>query len=372
MMHRRSFPMPGLAGAAPQVNGGEPIVVKDEPGMPHRGKVFAAVHAHLDDIPYYAAGLCAKLMSEGYTGYILRTSNDERCGGRSTAENILSNEQDHFRMAAALGFKDVFDFYYQNHDMDGISYIDLRGRLILIFRMLQVDTILSFNPWGHAEENPDHWVTGRAVEEACWMAGMPNDFHEHLEAGIQPHTVGERYYFYAREGQPYNRVVDIGSHVEKKIDAIVGPSFARNSPGRESGFHCWGTMTAPRIGRTCASSFSKTTGSTGSRTTSSLRSGSTTSTGGRRNRRPTSTSRKTRSTYDDAQRFVEGNGWWFAGRGRDRALDPAGAGGRGGCRPHEDHEDRRSAFPAGPENPGNCAQLDVGAVAHGHGNHRHR
>ncbi|HZT31110.1 MAG TPA: PIG-L family deacetylase [Bryobacteraceae bacterium] len=221
MMHRRSFPMPGLAGAAPQVNGGEPIVVKDEPGMPHRGKVFAAVHAHLDDIPYYAAGLCAKLMSEGYTGYILRTSNDERCGGRSTAENILSNEQDHFRMAAALGFKDVFDFYYQNHDMDGISYIDLRGRLILIFRMLQVDTILSFNPWGHAEENPDHWVTGRAVEEACWMAGMPNDFHEHLEAGIQPHTVGERYYFYAREGQPYNRVVDIGSHVEKKIDAIV-------------------------------------------------------------------------------------------------------------------------------------------------------
>jgi hypothetical protein len=53
------------------------------------------------------------------------------------------------------------------------------------------------------------------------MAAMPNDFHEHLEAGIQPHAVTERYYFYGRPGQPFNRVVDIGSHIEKKIDAIV-------------------------------------------------------------------------------------------------------------------------------------------------------
>ncbi len=218
---------PALHGAAfaraaeTQAATSDVIVVKGEEGRPHRGKVFAAIHAHLDDVPYYAAGLCAKLMGEGYTGYIVRTSNDEKYGGHSTAENILSNEQEHFRMAAALGFKDVFDFYYQNHDMDGISYIDLRGRLILIFRVLKVDTILSFNPWGHGEEDPDHWVTGLAVEEASWMAGMPNDFHEHLEAGFQPHAVTEKYYFCARPGQPFNRVVDIGSHIEKKIDAIV-------------------------------------------------------------------------------------------------------------------------------------------------------
>jgi LmbE family N-acetylglucosaminyl deacetylase len=197
------------------------VVEKDQPGRPHQGTVFAAIHAHLDDIPYYAGGLCAKLISEGYTGYIIRTSNDEKCGGQTTAENILSNEQEHLKMAAALGFKDVFDLYYRNHRMDGINSIEIRGRLILIFRMLKVDTVISFNPWGHGEENPDHWVTGRAVEEACWMAGMPNDFPEHLEAGIQTHTVRERYYFYARPGQPYNRVVDIGAHIEKKIDAIA-------------------------------------------------------------------------------------------------------------------------------------------------------
>ncbi|MBI3694811.1 MAG: PIG-L family deacetylase [Acidobacteria bacterium] len=215
------FATPALAAAMAPADAGEVVVEKDQPGQPHKGKVFAAVHAHLDDVPHYAGGLCAKLLREGYTGYIIRTSNDEKCGGQTTATNILSNEQEHLKMAAALGFRDVFDFYYQNHEMDGISALDIRGRLIFLFRLLKVDTVLSFNPWGHGEENPDHWVTGRAVEEACWMCGMPNDFHEHREAGIQPHPVLERYYFYGRPGQPFNRVVDISSHLEKKIDAIV-------------------------------------------------------------------------------------------------------------------------------------------------------
>jgi LmbE family N-acetylglucosaminyl deacetylase len=200
---------------------GEVIIEKDQPGEPHKGKVFVAVHAHLDDIPFYAAGLCAKLMREGYTGYVVRTSNDEKRGGGTTAQNILSNEQEHLKMAAALGFKDVFDLYYQNHEMDGISPLDIRGRLILLFRFLKADTVISFNPWGHGEENPDHWVTGQAVEAACWMCGVPSDFEEHREAGVQPHDVLERYYFHSRPGQPFNRVVDIGSHIEKKIDALV-------------------------------------------------------------------------------------------------------------------------------------------------------
>lgn len=199
----------------------EVAIEKVQPGRPHQGKVFVAVHAHLDDIPYYAAGLCAKLIDEGYTGYILRTSNDEKRGGQSAAKNILANEQEHQKMAAALGIRDTFDFYYQNHEMDAASSLDLRGRLIFLFRYLKADTVLSFNPWGHGEENPDHWKTGRAVEEAAWMSGVETDYHEHAEAGFLPHEVRERYYFYARPGQEYNRVVDIGPHIEKKIDAIV-------------------------------------------------------------------------------------------------------------------------------------------------------
>ena len=200
---------------------GKVVVEKDLPGQPHRGKVFAAVHSHVDDVARHAGGLCVKLIQEGYTGYLIRTTNDEKSGGQSTAQNILGNEQEHSKVAAAIGCKDVFELYYQNHEMDAISSLDIRGRLIFLFRYLKVDTVISFNPSSPVGENPDHWMTGRAVEEAAWMCGMPNDFHEHIEAGIQAHAVRERYYFHDRPGQAFNRVIDIGSHIDKKIASLV-------------------------------------------------------------------------------------------------------------------------------------------------------
>ncbi len=196
-------------------------VEKDQPGQPHRGKVFVAIHAHLDDVPYFAGGLCAKLMKEGYTGYIVRTGNDEKYGGHTIAENILNNEQQHLKMAQVLGFKDVFDLYYRSHRMNEISPVEIRGRLIFILRMLKADTVISFDPSSSAENDGDHAATARTVEDACAMCGSPSDFAEHLEAGFPAHPVRERYYFHARPEQRFNRVVDIGPHLEKKIDAIV-------------------------------------------------------------------------------------------------------------------------------------------------------
>jgi LmbE family N-acetylglucosaminyl deacetylase len=199
----------------------EVIVERARPGQPYKGRVFVAVHAHLQDLPYYAGGLCAKLMHEGYTGYLVRTTNDEKYGGRTIAQNILSNEQEHLRMAAALGFKDVIDLYYRAHRMNEISPTEIRGRLILLLRMLKADTVISFDPSAPGEEDLDHQATGRAVEDACGMAASESDFEEHLEAGFGPRSVVERYYFHTHADQPFNRVVDIGAHVEKKIDAIV-------------------------------------------------------------------------------------------------------------------------------------------------------
>jgi LmbE family N-acetylglucosaminyl deacetylase len=210
------------AGSAfAQVATGEIVVEKRATGQPHKGKVFAAVHAHSYEVPYYAAGLCAKLIREGYTGYIIRTSNDQNGGDLTPGENVLSNQQEHAKMASVLGFKDVFDLSYRHNRMNGISSTDFRGRLILIFRMLKADTVITFNPWASGEENPDRRATARAAEEACLMCGIANEYPEYVEAGLMPHSVSEAYYFHTRPGQPYNRVVDISSHVEQKVDAIV-------------------------------------------------------------------------------------------------------------------------------------------------------
>ena len=79
--------------------------------------------------------------------------------------------------------------------MDDLARTEIRARLIFLFRLLKVDTVFSYDPWGHYEENPDHYVTAQAVEAACWMSGGHLDMPEHFAAGLKPHSVSEKYYF---------------------------------------------------------------------------------------------------------------------------------------------------------------------------------
>jgi LmbE family N-acetylglucosaminyl deacetylase len=188
------------------------------PGSPRSGKVLAAIQPHSDDIPLFAAGTVAKLIDEGCTGYLIRTTNDEKAGPGTMGDTVLGNERDNQAVARVLGLRKVFDLNYRNHRLDDASRQDLRGRLIFLFRLLKVDIIVSYDPWGMYEENPDHYVTAQAVEAACWMAGGRKDYPEHVEAGVNPHSVSEKYYF-ARGPQLVNRVVDITSVIDKKIEA---------------------------------------------------------------------------------------------------------------------------------------------------------
>jgi LmbE family N-acetylglucosaminyl deacetylase len=189
-------------------------------GTPHRGKVLALITPHLDDGPFFASGTVAKLLHEGYTGYFIRTSNDEKDSYDLTlGETVLGNERDASNFLQVSGLKQMFDLGYRNHRMDDLARTEIRARLIFLFRLLRVDTIFSYDPWGHYEENPDHYVTAQAVEAACWMAGGHLDLPEHIAAGLKPHSVSEKYYF-ARGPQLVNRVVDIGATFQTKLACL--------------------------------------------------------------------------------------------------------------------------------------------------------
>jgi LmbE family N-acetylglucosaminyl deacetylase len=204
-----------LSGATEQV-----VIERSNNDQPHRGKVLALITPHLDDGPIFAGGTVAKLLSEGYTGYFIRTSNDEKDSYHlSLGETVLANERDTAKLVKTIGFKKSYDLGYRNHRLDDVSRTELRGRLIFLFRLLKVDTIFSYDPWGHYEENPDHYVTAQAVEAACWMASGLLDFPEQFEVGLKPHAVSEKYYF-ARGPQQVNRVVDIERFLPQKIAAI--------------------------------------------------------------------------------------------------------------------------------------------------------
>jgi LmbE family N-acetylglucosaminyl deacetylase len=220
------------AAAARQV-----VLERSIGGQPHKGKVLLAVQAHSDDIPLSASGTVAKLIEEGYTGYLVRATNDDMgdaigLGTRGTiGEHVLGNERDNAEVAQVLGCKGHFDLNYNNHRMGDVSLNEVIGRLIFLIRLLKVDTVVGWDPWAHDEENPDHYTIAKALEAACWMAGRAHDFPEHFAAGLQPRTVQDKYYFARRP--EVTRVVDISKQIDKKIDAIR--ANVAKGPGGHSG-----------------------------------------------------------------------------------------------------------------------------------------
>ena len=105
--------------------------------MPHKGKVLLAVQAHCDDIPLFAAGTVAKLVSEGYTGYLLRATNDDMGDAPGWAHPALSARTSSAtsttttRSRGTFGLKRVFNFNYGNHRMGDVSQNELQCRLDL-------------------------------------------------------------------------------------------------------------------------------------------------------------------------------------------------------------------------------------------------
>jgi LmbE family N-acetylglucosaminyl deacetylase len=205
-------------------------------GTPHKGKVLLAVQAHSDDIPLFSAGTVAKLIKEGYTGYLVRATNDDMgdAPGLGTpgtiGENVLGNERDNKEVARILGLQRVFDLNYGNHRMGDVSQNELQCRLIFLIRLLKVDTVICWDPWAHDEENPDHYMIARGVEAACWMAGRDHDYPEQFAAGLKPHAVSQKYY-YARRPE-ITRVVDISDVVDTRIEANRA-NLAKGPAGRK-------------------------------------------------------------------------------------------------------------------------------------------
>ena len=195
-------------------------------GKPYQGKVFAAVYPHSDDFTFSSAGLMLKLIREGYTGYFIRMTDDCMDSyGLPYGETAARIDRETQAVADLLGIEKVYHFNYNNHYMGHDQLVEMRHRLILLMRFLKVDTVITFDPYGHYEENPDHQITGMAVEQACWMAGRQLDLPETKDMGILPHFVREKYYV-ARGPQDSNCLIDISpvlSIIRKAIPMHLTP-----------------------------------------------------------------------------------------------------------------------------------------------------
>src|SRR6478672_515530 len=148
-MQRREFVTRGLAGLAvlsldsmrAQQSSTAPVVEHARSGAPYRGKVLAAIQPHSDDVALLCAGTVCKLLQEGYTGYMIRATNDDMGDDvgepGSVGENVLRNEREVAEQARVLGLERDFALNYSNHRMSDISRNELICRLIFLIRALK-------------------------------------------------------------------------------------------------------------------------------------------------------------------------------------------------------------------------------------------
>jgi len=165
----------------------EPLPLVELP----KGQTFLVFQPHHDDhtTDYGMGGLIARLVDEGWKGWFLRASNDEKDGAASYGVNDQVNLRESQAAGKVLGMEGVYSMSWRNDYMDSIPLLELREQLIVLIRKHRPDVVLGHDPWAHYDRNPDHRKVARALAEATWMSGLANVHPEHLALGLRPHRV---------------------------------------------------------------------------------------------------------------------------------------------------------------------------------------
>lgn len=189
---------------------------------PGQTKTFLVIHPHHDDHSWESgpAGLITRLADAGWTGYLVRVSNDEKDGPHGYPHNDMINLFEAREATENLGIADVISLNWRNDYMDPTPHNEIRAQLILLIRKFRPDVVISYFPWGHYDRNPDHRKVSKAVGEAVWLAGFANVHPEHRRLGFQPHRAPYKFYtqrFDYGKGYEPNAVIELNeSNVRRK------------------------------------------------------------------------------------------------------------------------------------------------------------
>lgn len=200
-----------------------------------KGKTFLVILSHHDDHTWQwgFGGFLARLVDAGWSGYYVRTTNDEK-DGREWGPNDQINLRESEAAMKHLGLRGVISLNWRNDHMSSVPLKEVRAQYILLIRKYRPDAVMSWNPWGHYDRNPDHKRVARAAGEAVWMAGLENVHPEHLAAGLKPYRVPVVYYSqradYGRGHSPNIAMEHNEAQLERKVEAFWAHHNVRGVP----------------------------------------------------------------------------------------------------------------------------------------------
>jgi LmbE family N-acetylglucosaminyl deacetylase len=190
---------------------------------PGEGRTVLVFAPHADDGSIFAGGTLALMSDAGWRVVVVRVTNDALDSfGVGRDETIRVNTEQMHDAMAHLGVTEFVELNYETDVLGDVSEVELRERIIHLYRLYRPYTVMSFDPFGmFHENNQDHFKVAYAVDEAFWTSMFDKHHPEHFAEGLEPHGVFERWYF-ARRLVEVSTAIDISSVVDRKIAAVAG------------------------------------------------------------------------------------------------------------------------------------------------------
>ena len=194
---------------------------------PGEGRVVLLVVAHADDVALFIGGTVAAWADAGWRIVVVRATDDRWDSvGSDEASTQESNRSEFEDAAAILGVHEIVELGYPTDTLGDVSTVELRERIIHAVRTYRPYALVSFDPYAmYGEDNLDHIVVARAVDESFWTSQFdlhhPEHFDEvstHTGAPLAPHGCFERWYF-GRRVIDVTDVVDITATLDRRIAA---------------------------------------------------------------------------------------------------------------------------------------------------------
>jgi LmbE family N-acetylglucosaminyl deacetylase len=183
------------------------------------------VAGHPDDAEFGCGGTAALWSRQGWEFYYLVCTDGAKGSPdpQMTPERLAPLRQEEQRAAARrLGVKDVFFLDYQDGELTYTR--ELLGQVVRHIRLLRPYAVFTHDPESiivrdSFVNHADHRCAGLVAIDAVYPAARDRwNFPEHLEEGLEPHSVKEIYIWSYDKA---NFSVDITDIVDLKIQALL-------------------------------------------------------------------------------------------------------------------------------------------------------
>lgn len=185
--------------------------------MPGSVLVFSP---HPDDAEFFAGGTLAKMADEGAAITILVASDGSRGSFDLDRENLVRiRREEQLRASAVLGVSETVFLGHPDLGLDTLPPGLLREQFIRALRQHRPEAVIVEDPFAPYEVHPDHRAVAWAASDAVSFASLPLMHPEHLDQGLEPHWVVEKY-LYSEHAPSTNKVIDITFTMDRKLAAM--------------------------------------------------------------------------------------------------------------------------------------------------------